>query len=387
MAGYIFNLNDENALKMYIENGVYATILKQQPNGRWKTYQESTFADYVTMKPGDNVYFFINRKIYGIGKLIEIEKDKAKDCKFLNFPEANNPSIYEYTSIKGQLLWDEGQNSPQQRWICLFKPYPYFFKKGIDMDDVLISSPERFKMLRAFWKLSFIKIDDDENQALMDIILRKNKHFLKNPPSDAIYTSQYNITHQNIQQKLGTNYILSHSKILESCAAPDGSLEHEMALEAGILAQLSIKDPSTVNIFGEWDYLSHQVIASPFKPIDYMDKMDIFGYSYIKDFPPTKSEFLVIENKKGTANAGDAEQIMKYVDWIKEEYASNDYSMIRAYLVAFDFNAELIKSVEEISSRRYIKGRRPPESEVWSNLNLVKYSFNHQTKKLDFFRI
>lgn len=26
--------------------------------------------------------------------------------------------------------------------------------------------------------------------------------------------------------------------------------------------------------FGTWDYVSHQVAASPFKPIDYMDKND-----------------------------------------------------------------------------------------------------------------
>ena len=36
------------------------------------------------------------------------------------------------------------------------------------MDDVLASNPSQFRMLRAFWKLSFIKIDDDENQALID---------------------------------------------------------------------------------------------------------------------------------------------------------------------------------------------------------------------------
>ena len=49
-----------------------------------------------------------------------------------------------------------------------------------------------------------------------------------------------------------------------------------MAIEAGLIHQLSIKDPQTCEIFGTWDYLSHQFIASPFKPIDYMDKMDLF---------------------------------------------------------------------------------------------------------------
>lgn len=387
MAGYIFNLNDEQSLEMYIENGIYATILRQQPDNQWKTYQESTFADYVTMKPGDNVYFFINRKIYGIGKLVEIEKNPTKDCKFLNFPQANTASPFNYLDIKGQLLWDEGEKSTHQRWVCFFKPSPYFFKKGIDMDDILVSNPASFKMLRAFWKLSFVKIDDDENQALLDIILRKNKNTLENQSGKEIYQSNYQNAHHYIANKITPDYILSSSCILERCANVDGSLKHEMALEAGILFQLSQKEQNTIEIFGEWDYISHQVIASPFKPIDYMDKMDIFGYSYIKGFPGTKSEFLVIENKKATATLQDAEQLMKYVDWIKEEYAFHDYSLIKAFLVAFDFDQNIPSLVEEISTRRYITGHRPPESKTWSNLNLVKYKFDTSTKKLTFTKI
>jgi hypothetical protein len=82
--------------------------------------------------------------------------------------------------------------------------------------------------------------------------------------------------------------------VLSSCAEED-RLKHEMAIEAGILHQLSIKDEDTCDIFDDWDYLSHQVIASPFKPIDYMDKMDLFGYSYLPEFEPTKARFLVGE--------------------------------------------------------------------------------------------
>lgn len=55
------------------------------------------------MKPGDNIYFFIQRKIYGIGKLVEFNSD----CKFLNFPEANIPKRYNYEKLKNDVLWDE----------------------------------------------------------------------------------------------------------------------------------------------------------------------------------------------------------------------------------------------------------------------------------------
>ncbi|MDI9208867.1 hypothetical protein MT361_09955 [Clostridium butyricum] len=70
------------------------------------------------------------------------------------------------------------KNNIDNRCFCIFKSYPNFFEQGIDMDDVLSSNPNKFKMLRAFWKLSFVKIDEDENKALKDIILKRNEEFI-----------------------------------------------------------------------------------------------------------------------------------------------------------------------------------------------------------------
>ena len=124
------------------------------------------------MKPGDNIYFFIDRKIYGIGIL----KDINNECVFNNFLHSSAPVIINHSTITSQCLFDFGKDTPHHRWICLFEPSPFFFTKGIDMDDVLASNPTKFKMLRAFWKLSFLKIDDDENYAYVnsDIKIRKS---------------------------------------------------------------------------------------------------------------------------------------------------------------------------------------------------------------------
>jgi RecB family endonuclease NucS len=97
-----------------------------------------------------------------------------------------------------------------------------------------------------------------------------------------------------------------------------------MAIEAALMEILSNEKDS---IFGSWDYISHQVVASPFKPIDYMDKMDMFGFRYIKGFE-TISKYLTIEIKKDAAKKDVIDQVMKYVDWINEEYAYGDYGMI-----------------------------------------------------------
>lgn len=388
MAGYLFNLDSLDSLELYTRNGVYATKLPS-PSGYWRVSQEGTFADYATMKKGDNVYFFIKRKIYGIGELVNIQND----CKFSNFPDASNPMSVDYSQVKDQLLWDEGDwaswtkknKNYEQRWICVFKPAPHFFCNGVDMDDVLSSNPTAFKMLRAFWILSFIKFDEEENQAFRDVILKFNQEPLrKQVEGENIFAINYAQRHAAISKKLSAdNYTLDVTPILSSCAEDD-RLRREMAIEAGLLTQLSQNDRSTETIFGNWDYLSHQVIASPFKPIDYMDKMDIFGYSYVIGFSPTKSKFLVIEIKKDAGSEDDIEQLLKYVDWVKDEYCFGDYSMINAFLVAYAFDQSVIDHNKSVSLRKYTIGRRPAKSLEWSNLKLVRYRFNPQQQKLIF---
>jgi hypothetical protein len=351
MAGYIFGLDSLDALHLYTRNGVYATKLSS-PSRFWKTPHEGTFADYATMSEGDNIYFFIKRKIYGIGKLISL----GSDCKFFNFPQAGKPHKFEYSKVRPSLLWDEGDFSTDQRCICVFDPDPYFFTSGIDMDDVLSSNPASFKMLRAFWKLSFIKFDDEENQAFRDVILKRNQEALTVPKEDDNIV-KFTPCHTRILEQLSSGYRLSAGMplVLSSCANDD-RLRHEMAIEAGILHQSSIKDERTCQIFGEWDYLSHQVIASPFKPIDYMDKMDLFGYSYIPDFRPTKSRFLVGEVKRNAAKLEDVDQLLKYVDWVKDEYCYGDYSMINAFLVAYRFDPGVVQHKQTVGLRRYTTG-------------------------------
>ncbi len=380
MAGYIFSLDSLHSLDIYTRNGVYATKLSV-PTGSWMAHHEGTFADYATMREGDNVYFFINRRIYGIGKLTKIRGH----CKFFNYPEASKPRLLPYQVVKPQLLWDENEISVNQRCICTFVPDPYFFRSGIDMDDVLSSNPTAFKMLRAFWKLSFIKFTDEENQAFRDIILKRNQSILENTRgNNGIFP--FEPIHRQIEIRLmqgGYELDVGISHVLQSCAEGN-SLKHEMALEAGILNQLAMKDIQICSIFGKWDYLSHQVIASPFKPIDYMDKMDLFGYSYIPGYVPTISRFLVGEVKKDPASLEDVDQLLKYVDWVKDEYCFGDYSMIHAFLVASDIDPNIIQHRDNVGIRKYTIGVRPARSLEWTNLKLVVYSYNPTTAKIDF---
>lgn len=372
MAGYIFSLNNIGALKYSIEHGIYSTILKIPKNQYWQVNHEGTFGDYITMKEGDNVYFFHDRKIYGIGRMININGD----CKFLNFPNADLPQQFIFSSIKNSMILNSRDNI-NNRMLCIFTGNPYFFKNGVDMDEVLTSNPSKFKMLRAFWKLSFIKIDDEENKALMDVILKSNEKYLTT--REQIYITK-NTVHKRITKITNEQYKVNADNIIKIASNTDGSIKHEMALEVGILDYIANKKG---NEFGHWDYLSHQVIASPFKPIDYMDKMDIFGYRYISGYS-TISKFLVIEIKKETASIADISQLMKYVDWVNQEYCYGNYEMIEAFLVANKIPEEVRKQKENIARRNYTKSRRPPISKQWYNLRMVEYQYCPGNNKLKF---
>ena len=122
------------------------------------------------MKPGNHIYFFCKRKIYGIGEIVEINAD----CKYLNYVDADEPIDYsekEYYERKPLL----SLGSVNNRCFCTFKPKPCFFEQGVDMDDALNSNPAKFRMLRAMWKVSFIKVDEEEDKALRYIILKRNE--------------------------------------------------------------------------------------------------------------------------------------------------------------------------------------------------------------------
>lgn len=262
------------------------------------------------------------------------------------------------------------------RWICLFEPSPYFFHNGVDMDDVLASNPSAFRTLRAFWKRSFIMVDENEDKALMDIVLKRNEREISSPMN----TFNHDFSQKaRIAGRLTGDHMLRAGEMMKHCANGP-RLDHEMAIEIGTLE--AIIDGHT--LFGQWDRLFHQVIASPFKPIDYMDRMDIFGYRTIPGFSSTISKYLVIELKKGEADRNAIDQVMKYVDWIEHEYAHGDYSMIEAFVLAYDYSQPVINHRDEIAERNYIRGRRPTISDTWTDLRLIRYRYDPTMKQLCF---
>jgi hypothetical protein len=262
-------------------------------------------------------------------------------------------------------------------WLCTFTADPGLLSEPVDMDDALASKPHAFRSLRVMQGVSFSKLDDEETQALLDVLARRNK-------STNFIGVAEPATHEYIRTNTAgrSEYDLDSKAVVDAVTNVDGSLRHEMALEVAVVERIAgaRKDPCPT--FGRWDFVTHQFTASPFKPVSYMDRIDVFGYRRGRYGAIT--DFLVIELKKDGAGADEVAQLMKYVDWTAREFAGGDYSAVHAFLVAFDFDESLNASLQQIAERGYTVGSRPAVSRVWTQISLIRYHYDHTDQRLHF---
>jgi len=140
MAGFIFSISSttgNNGVTACINKGIFAAKVPSDLGSIMsRQVVSSVLCDYISMKPGDNVYFLSKRKIYGVGKLVAI--GDTGSCVTKNYPSAHNLTSF-ITIPAEETPLDE--NDPTYRWMCYFQPEGQFFKKGVDMDDVLSYRP------------------------------------------------------------------------------------------------------------------------------------------------------------------------------------------------------------------------------------------------------
>jgi hypothetical protein len=385
MAGYIFLLDKSVSPLEVFSKGVYSTRVprpdgrregrKKRPLDHWTSAAEGTLADYVSMRQGDHVFLFQNRKIYGVGILV----NAGRNCTYQNFPDASNPQT-RLGSKNASVLYTPSvadEESGDYPWLCTFKMDPGLLAEPVDMDDALASKPHAFRSLRVMEKVSFTKLDDEETRALLDVLARRNK-------STGCTAIEEPAIHKYIHETTDDrdDYNLNSKPIVEAAANPDGSLKHEMALEVAVVEHIASTNETTCPIFGNWDFVTHQFSASPFKPVIYMDRIDVFGYA--RGQYDSITDFLIIEIKKGEAGDSQVAQLMKYVDWTAREFAGGDYSAIHAFLVAFDFDESLNGSLQRIAERGYTVGSRPAVSRVWTQMSLVRYHYDHAGRQVKF---
>lgn len=74
------------------------------------------------------------------------------------------------------MILNDDSSNINNRWICIFKPAPVFYCNPVDMDDVLSYKPKTFKSLRTFWKKSFTKMSNEENNSFVILEVSNNKN-------------------------------------------------------------------------------------------------------------------------------------------------------------------------------------------------------------------
>ncbi|MBM6972099.1 hypothetical protein H6A17_13820, partial [Mordavella massiliensis] len=151
-----------------------------------------------------------------------------------------------------------------------------------------------------------------------------------------------------------------------------GEVTSEYYLEGAIMDLL--RNGFKSKYLGKWDFIARQYPASPPKPSEYMETMDLFGYRYVDGFPNAISKYLIIELKRGEIIEDNIRQTMKYVDWISKEYTHGDYSMIMAYTIGVDDQIDINKWGSTIIERNYIVEGRPVENKRWSDLKILSYA-------------
>lgn len=316
-----------------------------------------TLADYLGMKAGDNIFFFSDRRIYGIGKLVNIGN---KDCRFRIHPKQG-------MGITEDLLEEKYPDNHQ--FVCTFVPDPYFFLQGVDTDEVLTSCPDKITSLRFFSGMTFMKLDDIECEAIKNVIARKNEDFLSDDDNYSHFIFDKSIHDQITKSVINMEaYDLSVFDYIKYTS--HGFVSSEYYIEG---ATMELLRNYTSEILGKWDFIGRQYPASPPKPSQYKEAMDLFGYRYVPKFQGAVSKYLVIEVKVGTINKENVEQTMKYVDWISREYAHGDYSMVQAYTIGFDKEQGIESEIQDIIERNYITDGRPVKNKKWQDLRILSY--------------
>ncbi len=378
MSGYIVNLSDEDSLRRYIEFGVYGTLMKRPDFPSWSVAAELTLADYLTMRPGDLIFFFRERTIYGVGRLTALQRH-SPTVALANYPGASMP--HAHPPDERDLLLYRQHREEDMRWVVFFRPDPAFFTRGLDMDEVLQGDLRGVvRGLRVFEKRSFIQVEDDEAQVMADLLLRRNADVANDmaradgrifPDQSALYHARLSARGAALDAHCIDSDALIARYVRESIVA------HEALLQAWLAHALTIRRAEVTAIFGAWDYVANQVYASPQKPVMYMDRIDLFGYTtqrLSRNFPPTIMRYKAVELKKDLiADVNVVNQMLKYVDWLAHTRAGGDYSMVDAYLVASGYTPDVLAYAADAGLRDYIAPYRPYRKQQWSQLTLVRY--------------
>lgn len=409
MKGVIFSIKKnkksvEDVLNILREgfHGVWQSPSGKKPEDReWNAQQVGTFADYSTLEPGDKVFLFRDRVIYGIGELKIPESLEVDTPALLNYPNSDEHSFEEPEEepLYKPEEWD------RLRVVFPFIPGPRLFEEGIDMDKALSSPMREYFWGLRFWRgFSFRLLGETETEALVKMFLKRfeGEEGLE-PKRDESSHMEY--VEKNFHGTFSPEFHISKNPsahLKEGVTFRKENWVHATLIEAlrtndGESLPSCLIDSNRKNVFRE-------MTASPPKPPKWADSIDVVSTYHHPEYEDVTTRYSVFEVKKDEVDSSKVEdynkkisQVMKYVDFIAQKYTDGDYGGIDAYYVARDFSEEFLEFYTESKeggqtdsdiispTRDYIVDTHDVETaEVWDNLKLLKYSWDECKNKVIF---
>lgn len=379
-SGFLFTLAAKatepipGALSVALDSGFHGTW--QAKPGKAPSRRAEAFkilADYFCAREGDFVFFFAKRRVY-LGGILTAPQGHAS----VAWENWQGASRFQGAGSQATHLAAEGLESTRIPWLLTFTPTlgADGAPLSIDMDELLQEqSLDRMQSLRTFSGLNLLRLDPEETGWTLSVLLRAGGVNL-----DSLKRVDIACSHTEFARRAQP---LSASALIHAAQGWKQKTEPmlEGALESWVAAQITQQTEDAKLAFGgtELSFLSTQQFASPLKPRNYMDMIDLYGLERMDvgpGVPRPNKRYLVIEMKvssivtEGSASA--LGQLMKYVDWIAMHKAGGDYSRIEAYLVALEFSHELIEEARRFGSIGFRKPGRNAETHAWQGLQLVR---------------
>jgi hypothetical protein len=322
--GLFIALYDEESLKLYLDKGVFGflmpPVMSDKPSSRSRHYH--VLADYACSREGTDIFFFLKRKIVYGGKVY-------------GNPDAGSFFLNGTTSPLGraadaELFWDESVRAKYfetgtpgvfrivQNGSMKSQPFMFQFRQNESSGKYILSDDLYFELGKYPYPLpsnsmqgmGFCTLTPGEVSTLRSLISQSNQRIEFEGEGEVNKTGE------------GTLFDTDLISI-------NGDLVNEAQLEFSILSSIE----PFANVLQDEYVFCRQVPISPFKPTE-MDRADICLYSLSDPIKNGTIPNVIIELKKDLGNKAAYEQVERYLKWVKNITTDEEYSKVKAYIIA-----------------------------------------------------
>lgn len=364
MKGFLFLLGGKKVkdptekVRAAISKGEFTPRVSRSPQ-----VYGAVLADLMSARPGDRVFFFTQRGIYGSARIVGLPNQRLGGS---------------WVNTKGDIS-------------VYLEPCPRLLRQPVDMDELLLRPGNEVAAgIRTMGGKSFFLLDPDETRWL-------EEQFYRRLSSDEEFTFPDGLKALEAAKRAGRALPLRLAvpQLRARLPAPGKRFTSESLLHAAIIERL--REQPKILVGPEPKHrlrlvsLHHEYLASPAKQADYVDSIDI-----VRVFGPNVDSHRRVatfydcwEVKKGSLSPAKFRSLliqgMKYVDFIASSRLGGDFSRVRLNLVAARFPESAVREREtaDAAVRHYVRGtREAARSEKWTEIALWVYSWDGKTVSL-----